>query len=412
MAIEIPLEITEWASGTNYAAGPDTGTPTKVDPASAVNGYIRNVVAAPQHVNFELNRIDVAHNGNVLATQRVLEVSALHFRLLDLTTDDTIDAMGATLQDVAAPFDAVVLVKVDSTGIFQAYDGPEVDQGGVVASITSVVREAATNGSRIVAIGTGGSLSCRSDNAGGSWSAGSAGIGGAVQYLVYMPANALSGGGDQFLCAGSGTGSAYRSDDDVTVWDALASTFSAVRGLAVLGGATANAGYCVALGNSGIQPRMSVLTDGAGGADFTGTQTPPNAATAEEPGSIVGCPQASKNSDKVYHVMRCNAGARLRTNSADDGFTWTAATTIEAPTGCTFSAAAPRIMACQSTGLLVIAALLSNGTTALYVSTDFATWLGPTLVRSVGVAAFAVAGGKVFYADGAKIFASDGLGRD
>jgi hypothetical protein len=46
-----------WANNLNYSTGPDTGTPTKVDPASAANGFIKGVVAAPQHVNYLLHAI-------------------------------------------------------------------------------------------------------------------------------------------------------------------------------------------------------------------------------------------------------------------------------------------------------------------------------------------------------------------
>ncbi len=46
-----------WATNTNYSAGPDTGTPTKVDPESAADGFISGVVAAPQHVNYLLGLI-------------------------------------------------------------------------------------------------------------------------------------------------------------------------------------------------------------------------------------------------------------------------------------------------------------------------------------------------------------------
>jgi hypothetical protein len=41
-----------WATLANYGTGPDVGTPTKVDPASATNGFIAGTVIAPQHVNF------------------------------------------------------------------------------------------------------------------------------------------------------------------------------------------------------------------------------------------------------------------------------------------------------------------------------------------------------------------------
>lgn len=47
----------KFSTNTNYSTGPDTGTPTKVDPSGLLNGFIRGVVAAPQHVNFLINAI-------------------------------------------------------------------------------------------------------------------------------------------------------------------------------------------------------------------------------------------------------------------------------------------------------------------------------------------------------------------
>ncbi len=41
-----------WATNALYAAGPDLGSATKVDPASTANGFIKGVIAAPQHVNY------------------------------------------------------------------------------------------------------------------------------------------------------------------------------------------------------------------------------------------------------------------------------------------------------------------------------------------------------------------------
>lgn len=41
-----------WATNANYSAGPDNGTPTKVNPASTANGFISGVIAAPQHINY------------------------------------------------------------------------------------------------------------------------------------------------------------------------------------------------------------------------------------------------------------------------------------------------------------------------------------------------------------------------
>lgn len=41
-----------WATNTNYSTGSASGTPTKVNPSSAANGFIPGTIAAPQHVNY------------------------------------------------------------------------------------------------------------------------------------------------------------------------------------------------------------------------------------------------------------------------------------------------------------------------------------------------------------------------
>jgi hypothetical protein len=413
MTIAFPVAVPDWASNANYATGPDIATPTKIDPGAAANGFIKGVVAAPQHVNYALNLMTTGYNQHTAAVRRMLQVAALQLRPISNQTAnvpaDTSAIMAAVQVDPALASSRVLLIKSGTIGVYRAFDN-ELTSHGTVASITSAVKAAATNGSRVAVIGTGGNLCAYSDDGGDTWTAGAAGIGGAVEHLVWMPPNALSGGGSRFLSGGSGTGSAYRSVNAAVVWGALGSSFPAVLGLAVLGGATANAGYCVCLGASGVQPRFAVLVDGGNGASFNGTQTPPNAATAEEPGSIAGAPLVAGVGSAVYHVMRCNAGARLRTAYTTDGSTWTAAAVIEAP-GAAFSAA-PRLMLCQSTGLMVIAAALSTGAVALYASVDFVTWLGPTLVRpgAAGLTQFAVAGGRLFMARDALFHGSDGIG--
>ena len=46
-----------FATNDDYATGPDTGTPTKVDPASDANGFINGQIIAAQHVNYWLNAV-------------------------------------------------------------------------------------------------------------------------------------------------------------------------------------------------------------------------------------------------------------------------------------------------------------------------------------------------------------------
>jgi hypothetical protein len=411
MPLVLPALVPDWASNDDYSAGPDIGTPTKVDPATQANGFIRGTVAAAQHVNYLVNQMTTGYNQHVAGVNRALQIAALHLLVLQATMTDTDESMAATMVDgITDPTAGALLVKADASDAILAYDGPEVDVQGSIASITSLVREAATDGTRVVVIGVGGNGNSYSDNAGGTWSAGGAGIATATPfYLVYAPPNALANGGDTFLAGGDDSGAVSRSVDAATIWASAASGFAGVRGLAVLGGATANQGYIVSLGNSGIEPRFSLSTDGDG-TSFTGSFSPPSAATAEEPGSIAGAPLVDGVGDAVYHIMRCNAGARIRTALSVDGSTWTSGTTIEAPTGATF-VSQPRLMICKSTGLMVIAAPLDNGTTALYASTDFVTWVGPTTVKDITVLAFAVAAGRLFMTRDAFMYASAGVGR-
>jgi hypothetical protein len=49
-----------WATNANYSAGPDVGTPTKVNPASTANGFVAGTIAAPQHINFLFDAVSDA----------------------------------------------------------------------------------------------------------------------------------------------------------------------------------------------------------------------------------------------------------------------------------------------------------------------------------------------------------------
>ena len=54
-----PTEVYDWATNTNYAAGPDTGTPTKVQAPTATeeDGWIGNQKPPPQYQNYWQNAV-------------------------------------------------------------------------------------------------------------------------------------------------------------------------------------------------------------------------------------------------------------------------------------------------------------------------------------------------------------------
>lgn len=344
-----------------------------------------------------------------------LRAAALRFSVLDLqgnVLDDTADAMGAS-QLLNKPNTGIVLFKAGTNDVFYVPpDDPRAfSAGGDVPSITASVRDAANNGSRIVVIGTGGNLNAYSDNEGASFSAGAAGIGGAVQYLVYSPTNALTGGGDKFICGGSGTGSIYKTTTPSVVWTSVASGFAAVQGLAVLGGSTVAKGWAVVLGTAGGQAEFSFSADN--GVSWTVGARPPNSALADETGSLAGAPSVAGVGDYVYYVARSGSGARLRLARSIDATTWVETGTIERPfgAGAVFSGA-PRLMIDQNMGLFVIAVpcAAAGGSIALYASRDFETWIGPAIVYAGDVGAFAVAGGRVMFTQSAGFVISAGLG--
>ena len=379
----------EWASNTNYSTGLDSGTPTKVDPATPADGYIRGMAAAPQHVNFELN----AHS---LAARRALACALLQLRYLPIETgitlSDTAESMAAV--SVAAGQRALLIKTAQS---FLTADQLRANATGVPASITSLVTDAANSGSRILAIGTGGNACTYSDDGGGSWSAGGL-IGAAATYIVWNSVKSKF----TVLC-----GTRFRYSADGTAWSAgAAAGFSAsalAGGLAVL--SSGNTVMC----DGGVAAPVFYVSSDAGATASLASGTVPNSASFDESGTVVGNEGAA-----VYHVGRLSVGTSLQISSSPDGQTWTLGATISPPAGATF-ASRPRILMCQTTGLLVIAApvttAFSTTQLALYASVDGASWLGPLFAYPTpGIAGVAVANGRIFCTRDDLFFASDGCG--
>ncbi len=346
---------------------------------------------------------DAAH---IVRDQQQAARSALRLRPLMfgadlLATDDLAESMAATVKNPSAAIingDPAVLIKVDSTGVFQAYDGPEVDQGGALASVTSLVRDAAASGDFIVAIGVGGNLNAYSANGGGAWSAGVAGIGGAVERIIYSPE------GDIFITAGSGTGSVFRrTDPSASTWSSAASGFAAPFALAAFGADASSPGRVVCLGNSGDEPRFSTSDDD--GATFAvEATTVPNPGDFAEAGDMQGAPFVTEN---IFHIARVTSGASIRLHVSPDGEAWTLRATLSA-SGFVFNSR-PRLLMDQGTGLLVIVGPTDGGTDALYASVDEGVnWVGPCHVKAVGIFGYAVAGGRLFQTRNAMIYQSDG----
>lgn len=385
-----------WASNTNYSAGPDTGSPTKVDPASQADGYIRGVAAAAQQVNFVINPLaDMARKAFETAALKLREIRRGGVAFTDLA-----ESMAAVQRNVGAP-----LVAIKTAQAFGLGEWPFFSAQGVPTQITSLVNGAATNGTQIVAIGTGGSGSSVSSDDGATWAnAGAVGISGAGTRLIYS-----ARGGSPFIyaaCKPSSTNIKFSDPVSVGVagaWANLLTGVTAPQDLAAYDPDGTHAELMVLSGTT----TPAFYTSKSGGS-LLGT-TVPNSGTADESGSLAG-----NGGTTIYHVFRRTSGTLLQVSASlptdAPAAAWISLATIAPPSGLGF-ASRPRIFMCQNTGLLVIAAPLTSSQLALYASIGGIEWVGPTLLfPNPGVEALAVAGGRLLATFDDQLFASDGIG--
>lgn len=373
---------TLWATNANYAAGPDTGSETKTDPASAGDGFIRGVAAAPQHVNYLLN----AQCG---ASRRALTVAMLRLReatLSGTTIDDTAESCAGISLGQGRE---TLLLKVNSTGVLKLGDTDRLRLGGALTSVSSLVTSAATDGSRIVVIGTGGNRNCFSDGNGAAWTAGGA-LGSGFDVIVWEAVSGL------FVSVNSGANTS-RTSPDATAWSAGgAPGDNSEGGLACL-----SSGRLIACGfNSDAKTRIS--DDGATTWGAGGTIAGMNAS-----GWICG-----NGGSCVYHYGSVSPGnSTNRVSVSTDGVNWATVVDFTAPALQTYSGIPrTRIEMCQNTGLLVAMSVLSGGATELRASLDGSVWTEPMYVGDAPLASFAVAGGKLLHTRDAAVFQSDGVG--
>lgn len=378
-----------WASNELYSAGPDAGSATKVDPSSNANGFVRGTGAAAQHVNFELHVL-------TSAARSALTSSLLKLRNQppDNSITDTDESLAAIALHVAAAGGPRTLV-VKTAQAFAVSDVEGAWLQGVPASMTSLVRSAATDGSRIVVIGAGGNRNSYTDNEGSSWTAGGSIGSDTLGEILWNP---VAG---KFACQRT---SMISASTDATAWTSPGSIASDVAG----GMGLLSSGVIVYLDSgSATLPafrkqdaaQLGTTTNAATGG------TVPNSANFDDPGYIAG-----NGGSLVYHVGRLSSGTSLQVSTSVDGASWAQLASISPPTGAAFSSR-PRLLMCQTTGLLVIAAPISLNTVCLYASVNGTDWLGPvSAFPSVGTAGVAVANGRVFATYNDAIFASDGCG--
>ncbi len=109
-----------WSTNTNYSTGPDSGTPTKVNPASTANGFISGVIAAPQHINFLFDAV-----GDVVA-QAVDGVNGGTYTLGSVLRFEGADVEIAGDLEIVAGGE----INVRSTAEINVLSGAQIDLAG------------------------------------------------------------------------------------------------------------------------------------------------------------------------------------------------------------------------------------------------------------------------------------------
>lgn len=381
---------TQWATRLNYSTGPDNGTPTKVDPASAANGFIRGTAAAAQAVNFLLSA-----QGS--AARRALSADALRLTEARLTGSDILDANDSLA--AAAIGEGYPIVAAKTAQAFSMNDSGRFNVLGTPLSIVSSVSAAACNPATgrilLAGAGPGNGGFTYSDDSGETWTAGAAGaVSVASNGLVW---NAVKG---KFIAYSSTT--ALRSADGSAAWSSGTISNDASGGLAVLSN-----GNTVACGD-GAAVAFSISSDGgATWSDASGTIA--NAGSAGDAGSLCG-----NGGDKIYHLSRQTGLGTFQVSSSLDGSSWAAGKTFVVPNGA--GMVRGRILMCQNTGILVAlmpftAAVGTQVVTAMSFSFDGSqNWSDLLYAHDAPIASFAVAGGRLLHTRGTQLFLSAGVG--
>ena len=396
--ISIPRE---WASSTNYAAGPDIGTPTKVDPGAALSaeGFEPGPVKA-QHVNYVLNQLSKANSREVFNGALFLRRSAAAV---------VESSVSLAVVEGWTPGQPTMVIKGgvnDSWSIGLGQDRQTL-VGNINASISSGLIDAARNGQRVVAIGSGGATRAAfSTDEGGTWAAGS-NLGATPQAIVW---NATQG---RFLVTFVAGNNVSNDTDGASTWTSVSTGLTAAQGgIALLSGGNAVAGGCGA-----SFPEFAISSNGGTTWSLSGSNVLPSFGdyTTGEAGWVAG-----NSGSKVFHAGRANGGTELRICSSTNGTTWTLVKTFTSPSASIggIFAYMPRLLMCQRTGLLVVLCRVADGIpntemVVAYASADLgASWTEAATYHSAIFSnhnTWRLADGRLFATSAQELFISEGI---
>lgn len=376
-----------WATSANYSAGPDVGTPTKVDPGAALaaEGFEPGPVAA-QHVNFELNGLSTIQRRALALMQKPRLVA-------DDTTAANLAAVTIAPTNHTARF---TLVTVAGEVAYKIADMGHATTANAPTSVTTILAAATDGLGNVVVFGVGGNGNSYSTDKGETWSSPHL-LNASTLHGIWHPHTLKFLG----LYAGNvAHGTAAGSWTAVGVTGAGASNMSVLAGL-----------------SSG-----TVLTDVGVGSYQKSTDGGLTWSAATAPDNTLGCTNqgrlAGNNGSLIYHAVLLPGGS-YQISSTPDGTTWTVLSTIVPPFGFvdfddnSVAANGPGLAVCPDTGwVFFLAANEADATWFLYASPDGITWTDPHVLTGnfVDTRSLQASLGRVFISDTKAVFASDGVG--
>lgn len=135
-----------WATNANYSTGPNTGTATKIDPASTANGFINGTIAAPQHINFLLDAIgdQIVQAVDGVGGGTYTLGAALRFQGADVEINAGLEILAAGEMNVQSGG----LVNVLSGGLIDVLSGGqiEISSGASIAIVSGGLLDVISGG--------------------------------------------------------------------------------------------------------------------------------------------------------------------------------------------------------------------------------------------------------------------------